>query len=280
MIAELYNVCKLCLFDGVYLFYGLFVFVVSIAASKADSQNAGRLQVEQGRLPPIAGGELLYPSPLGPPGTSKVTDMFGYVLGFASFSFFLRIANSAIQFIRTIFLMTDNPTPLRSFLRYFNIYYLIIVLPAAFMPPVSHPQRAPDFQLLAAVVLLICVNALGDVISVRVILGIFKKFEPLTCAVLKQASPWESLRNEVTYYLAVVRGGLYSFAVLIGVLVCSSILYGVQIGQMALASPKIFSGTRGIEQSGSRSWPSRFTGLEASRARSDWLASQDCSCTD
>ena len=128
--------------------------------------------------------------------------------------------------------MRDNPTPLRSFWRYLNVYYLAVVLPAAFMPPVLDPQRSPDFHLLAAVVLLICVNALGDVISVRIILSIFEKFEPDEYAKLKDDDPWSSLRKEVTYYFAIIRGGLYCVTVLVGVLICSSILYGVQVGQM------------------------------------------------
>ena len=128
--------------------------------------------------------------------------------------------------------MRDNPTPIRSFLRYFNVYYLAIVLPAAFMPPVSHPQRQPDFQLMAAVVLLICVNALGDVISVRIFLGIFNRFDPDKYKTLKQDADWVGLRNEVSYYLAVLFGGFCCLGVLACVLICSSIFYGVQIGQM------------------------------------------------
>lgn len=150
MITELYNACKFCLFDSAYLFYALFVFAVSMLASQAVVP----ICANEGRLPPIPGGEL--PFLRSPPKTSVIADTFSLALNLASFSFFLRIMQFAIHFIRTIFLMTDNPTPLRSFWRYLNIYYLVIVLPAAFMPPVSHPQRPPDFHLLTAVVLLIC----------------------------------------------------------------------------------------------------------------------------
>jgi hypothetical protein len=128
--------------------------------------------------------------------------------------------------------MRDHPTPLRSFWRYLNIYYLAIVLPAAFMPPVSHTQRPPDFQLLAAVVLLICINALGDVISVRIVLSIFKRFDPAKYVEMRRDNSWSVLKDEIRYYFAIIRGGMSCLCVLAIVLICSSILYGVQIGQM------------------------------------------------
>lgn len=230
MAAELYKICKFCLFDGAYLFYAVFVFAVSLLASSARTPVAEPVRYDPGRLPPMPGGEL--PFPRNPPKISIVADTFAFALDLASFSFFLRITRSALEFIRTIFLMRDNPTPLRSFWRYLNVYYLVIVLPAAFMPPVEHAQRPPDFNLLAAVSLLICVNALGDVISVRIILDIFKKYDPDKFAKLSQEDPWSRLRAEVFYYLAVLRGGLYCLLVLCAVLMCSSVLYGVQIGQM------------------------------------------------
>jgi hypothetical protein len=234
-MAELYSVCKFCLFDGFYLIYGLFILAVSILASKADQPIADR-----GRLPPIPGRELQYQIAEHKPDISIVTKNFKIALSIASFSSFVYITQSATRFIRTIFLMADNPTLLRSFWRYFNIYYLLVFMPAAFMPPVSHPQRPPDFQLLAAVMLLICANALGDLISVRVILRIFKKFDPLTRAHLNNSSQLEVIKYEITYYFAIIRGGLYSLFVLIAVLVISSICYGVQIGQMDFAFSEEF----------------------------------------
>src|SRR5262245_37305751 len=176
MITILYDVCKFCLFNGAYLIYGLLVFAVSVSASIANSTNNRDAEAARGRLPPMPGGELQYPTSRPPPKTFIVTDIVVLLLGYANFPFFIRLVKYSIRFIRAIFLMRDNPTPLQSFWRYFNIYYLVIVLPAAFMPPVLHAQRTPDFHLLAAVVLLICVNALGDMVSVRLTLASFRKF--------------------------------------------------------------------------------------------------------
>jgi hypothetical protein len=230
LLADFYNVCKFCLFDGAYLFYALFVFIVSVLASSPRTQSTALAHSNPGRLPPLPGGEL--PFPRNPPKISVVADTFAYALDLASFPFFLRITQSALKFIKNLFLMRDNPTAIRSFWRYFNIYYLIIVLPAAFMPPVSHAQREPDFHLLAAVILLICANPIGDVISVRIILNIFNKFNPTMYSQMNQDDRWVRLETEAAYYFAVIRGGFYCLLVLSAVLICSSILYGVQIGQM------------------------------------------------
>jgi hypothetical protein len=197
--------------------------------------EASRVQNDQGKLPPMPGGELPNLATRKAPEVPDLAERSAMVLNFlASFSFFLEIVKFARVSIRTIFLMRDYPTPLRSFLRYLNVYYLAIVLPAAFMPPVSHSQRPPDFQLLTAVVLMICVNALGDVVSVRIFLKIFTRFDPSKYEhwKQKQTEPWAGLQDEICYYFAVIFGGLCCLTVLIVVLMCSSVLYGVQIGQM------------------------------------------------
>jgi hypothetical protein len=235
MTHELFTVCKDCIFHAAYPVLVLIIFGVSALISRANSVEASRVEGGRGREPPMLGGELHNPATRKAPEMSELAEKAASVLNsLASFSLFLQIVDVAREFIRTIFFMRDNPTPLRSFRRYLNFYYLIIVLPAAFMPPVSHPQRPPDFQLLAAVILLICVNALGDVISVRIFLRIFPRFEPSKYELWKkmQADPWVGLRGEIGYYLAVIIGGLCCLVVLIVVLMCSSVLYGVQIGQM------------------------------------------------
>jgi hypothetical protein len=230
MSYDLYSVCKFCLFDGAYLFYALLVFAVSILAAKAANQSVSLVLADPSKLPPMPGGEL--PLLTRPPEEAITAKLFAFAVSLASFSFFLRIAKFGLRFIRALFLMNDNPTALRSFLRYLNVYYLIILLPAAFMPPVSQPQRPPDFQLMAAVLLLMCINAIGDVISVRIILNIFKKFQIERYADLTTDGTWSGVKQEALYYFAVVRAGTYSLVVLTGVLICSSILYGVQVGQM------------------------------------------------
>jgi hypothetical protein len=236
MLAELYGACKFCLVDGAYLFYGIFVLAVSVLASRERLQtNLAPIQ-NKARLPPIPGAELqLAKLQLAKrkPKTSVIADILSLALRLiASFSFFLRIVHFTLWLIRGMFLVSDNPSAIRSFWRYLNVYYLIVVLPAAFMPPVSDAQRAPDGDLLAALILMICVNALGDLISIRIILKIFNRFDPSRYIALHSDKFWDGLKDEAAYYLAVVRGGAYCALVLIGVLMLSSILYAVQVGQI------------------------------------------------
>jgi hypothetical protein len=230
MFHGLYDVCKYCVFNGAYLFYAVFVLLVSLYAARLPSL-AVPVHADKAALPPMPGGELPFRN-LRPPTTSVATNLFALMLELASFSFFVRIMNSGLAFIRAVFLMSDNPSALRSFWRYVNVYYLVIVLPAAFMPPVLDNQRSPDFQLLSAVILLILVNALGDVVSVRIVLGIFKKLEPVREKLAPTVDPIAAIRGEAGYYLLVAFAGICSLLVLIVVLMCSSVLYGVQVGQL------------------------------------------------
>src|SRR5436309_1171360 len=152
MRAQLYEVCKICIINGWYLFYAALVLVIGIVAATASPNTVDASQGRRRLLPPIPGGELPFPNlkllpNLELPTKSIVTKTFVLALDLANFSFFRRIMQSGLHFIRTLFLMADNPRPLRSFWRYFNIYYLVIVLPAAFMPPVLDQQRTPDFHL-------------------------------------------------------------------------------------------------------------------------------------
>ena len=36
MASEILKICKVCLFDGAYLFYAVFVFLVSLAALRTN----------------------------------------------------------------------------------------------------------------------------------------------------------------------------------------------------------------------------------------------------
>jgi hypothetical protein len=229
MILEFYRLCVVCLLDGITLAYAVLVFGVSFAASRRPVLSSIPSAVDPMRYPPIPGGELPFPPHRNPPKSSKAADLFSYAVDLASFDRFRCVMRWTTRVIRTIFLLRDNPRPMRSFLRYLNVYYLVILLPAAFMPPVLQPQRSPDFHLLAAVVFLICINAAGDVLSVRLVLRIFEWAEEFTSTKVVERASW---RQELAYYLAIIGGGFSSIAVLVAVLACSSVLYGVQVGEI------------------------------------------------
>lgn len=236
-VWQLATICKDCVFfssSGLFLAYGVLVFLASVAPfAKSDLQKAKSAGRSQSRRPPMIGelGELTRPRP------SVGAMLLQLILKIASFRFFAYLVVRVLNFIRTVFLMRDNPSFGKSFLRYLIFYFVIIPLPAAFMPPVTDAQRKPDFQLMCAVVLLIVINALGDAISVRVTLRKFGqlKFEKTTIENTNTEDFWAAVRNEMSYYFAVVRGTIYSLVILVGVLALSSVLYGVQVGQLDFA---------------------------------------------
>lgn len=231
-IWQLATICKDCVLfssSGLFLAYGILVFVASLAPFAEPEVRS----TNSAGMPPMIGelGELTKPRP------SIGALILQLVLKLASFRFFKFLIARVLDFIRTVFLMRDNPSFRKSFLRYLIFYFVIVPLPAAFMPPVNDVQRKPDFQLMCAVVLLIVINAVGDAISVRITLRKFEqlKFESTTIENTTAEDFWAAVRNEISYYFAVVRGTLYSLLVLIGVLTLSSVLYGVQVGQIDFA---------------------------------------------
>jgi len=234
MWSNFATICKGCLlFNGsaFYLLYGLLVLVASMTSFRVlDRLDGENLEGTKRRTPPLI-GEL---DVFSPPRISISAQLLMFVLEIASFNFFQFIVRNILNFIRTVLLLRDRPTFLVSFKRYLFLYSLAIPLPAAFMAPVAHAQRKPDFQLLSAVLLLICINALGDAISLRVTLHNFEKlkFEKISIADSNGENFWASVRNEGQYYLAVAKCTVYSLAILIFVLAFSSVLYGVQIGQL------------------------------------------------
>jgi hypothetical protein len=222
MAEGIYLACKNCLsINGVSLLLGLLLLIAGATSIPA---------VDRGRLPPMPGREL--PSwGHAPDPFAQAVVVFLQLVNFSSFQWLFR---RFMIFLRTAILMHDRPPFWRSFWRYVNIYYLFIVLPAAFMPPVSHPQRSADFHLLFAVVLLICINALGDAIAIRVTLRTFEKlkFEQVSFPIGSDENFWSGVRNEVRYYGTVLKVSAYSAPILISVLALSSVLFAVQIGEL------------------------------------------------
>ena len=196
-VGQLVAICKDCLLfssSGLFMAYGILVLLLSFTPSAgSESKKAKKAGRSPSRRPPIIGeiGEITAPRP------SVAALVLQLVLKIASFRFFAYLVATVLAFIRAVFFMRDKPSFGRSFLRYFLFYFVIIPLPAAFMPPVGDLQRKPDFQLMFAVVLLIVINALGDAISVRVTLRKFGqlKFEKTTIDELEGL--WQEAKKKV-----------------------------------------------------------------------------------
>jgi len=239
-------VCKDCaLFNGsgFYLAYGLLVLGASITKFRPPSQSSvDGIPIEQQKYAPVR-GELAEAFAFKISVSSHVLHAaMHFLFSFESFNY---VVHRTVRFIRVAFMMGDNPSWMVSFKRYFILYYVVVTLPAAFLTPVAHLQRKPDLQLLAAALLLIVLNALGDVISVRLTLRNVEKlkFEETNHLDNPTAEFWQGIRNELTYYLAVLKGSAYPLVVLVVVLALSSVLYGVQIGELDIAfSMKFLAG--------------------------------------
>src|SRR5437763_8409562 len=210
MPVDFLSFCKTCLLfngSGFYLIYGILVFIASITPFDIADRLGKDLSRDKNASAPAPIGDL---GTFSPPKVSINTLILGLILQIASFNFFQFIMRKALHFIRVVFMMSDNPSLLVSFRRYLVLYSLAIPLPAAFMPPVSHAQRKPDFQLLTVVILLICINALGDVISIRMTL---RNVDKLLLKGTKDTANdfWGGVRREALYYFAVVEVAVYVF---------------------------------------------------------------------
>ncbi len=121
----------------------------------------------------------------------------------------------------------------RVFKRLIVFYFLVIPLPAAFLPPIGYPQAPPDAHLLTAIVLLIFVNAVGDLISARITIRNFERVASM-CRNQPPAEQKQHLKQgalfELKIYLTTVVDMIAAIAVLCVVLMFSSVLFGVQIG--------------------------------------------------
>lgn len=212
-----------------YLAYGLIVAFLSLLDLDKVSEAPPVNSVSPSKLPPIP-GELSF---FQPKSSISAQILARLMLDAFSVDAFRRLVQSTVKFIRVAFLMKDNPSPVRSFLRYLNLYLIIVPLPAALFWPVLHTQRTLDFQLVLAAILMMVVNAAGDAVSIRFFLRNFEHlpFGPIETGVKAVPRFWASAQSELAYFLKVAKGTGYSLAVLIVVLALSSVLFGVQTGQ-------------------------------------------------
>lgn len=133
---------------------------------------------------------------------------------------------------------------LRSLKAALIFYFVLIPLPAAFMPPVGGQQIDPSAQLLAATIILIFLNAVGDAFSVNFSVRIVRSALNFTT---NSRDPKESdidepnresrgsdVRLELKFYLLLLLDFIVASGFLVLVLMGSSVMYGVQIGEYPL----------------------------------------------
>lgn len=221
-----YKYCATCFYSSssaIYIAYGLVVIAASFMPTRARSHAL---------IAPPHFADL----GIGGPRSSPQMKLFEQIAFLFSVDAFFAIIGGLIWLIKKVANITKPRVQMRTFVRFVNFYFLIIPLPAAFMHPLKslHPHpRQPDVVLMFAVVLLILINALGDVISFNLTLAFYNKnlkgFYRATATGARDF--YRDLLLEAKTYLAVVFGALVALSVLAVVLAVSSILFGIQVNQ-------------------------------------------------
>jgi hypothetical protein len=236
-------ICSNCFLFGssyLYLFYGALVGALSFFRLHKVGDAVATSSVSQDKLPPMPGELGFFQLRI----SIQAQILAALIVRVLSFEFFRNVVEAVVRFIRIAFLMKDNPSFFRSLWRYLKLYLVIVPIPAAILRPVLHAERDIDFQLIFAALTMIFINALGDVISIRLFLRNFEslRFDGDEFADSSATRFWRNARNEARYYFTVAKGGAYSLVVLIAVLMISSVLFGVQTGQFDLEfSEKCFT---------------------------------------
>ena len=127
----------------------------------------------------------------------------------------------------------------RSFRAALCFYFAIIPLLAAFLPPVNGTQIDPSLQLAIATLILIFINAVGDTISVNCSSRIIRRALNLSRAKNHEiynvsADSQVSVKYEAKLYTFLLLDSVCATGCLILVLMVSSIMYGIQVGEYAL----------------------------------------------
>lgn len=136
---------------------------------------------------------------------------------------------------------------LRAFKTALVFYFVLIPLPAAFMPPVGVTQIAPNAELMIAVVLLVVINAVGDSISINFSVRVYRTaivnqghksdlpgIDQHFLLFLKTAET--DFGREIQFYLTLFLDFLFALMCLVVVLMASSVLYGIQVGEFSFST--------------------------------------------
>lgn len=234
------TVCLNCLTfgtGGLYLLYGILILLMGLAMPKeifapeieTSSETIPSLKfgdIGSFRLPEIRHGSI-------------VSRIYAAIINFFRPITFLGISAALLRVITSVLGIKENRFDYWIvFTEFLIFYFLIIPLPAAFLPPVGYPQAPPDAHLMVAVVLLIFVNAIGDVFSTRITIKNFKKIIEF-CQGIQPANLDKTLKQgvlfELTLYAIALFDMIAALLILCIVLAFSSVLFGVQIGAYKLS---------------------------------------------
>lgn len=231
-----WDICINCIwFNGsiLFLLYGLFVlFLAFILPDDYEKLTSD----EDNPVPPMIIGDigtidLLRVKPSLP---ARLLFLMTNALKIESF---LKIINGWIHLIKIVLGINNGRYNSFYVLRSIVIFYFIIIpLPSAFMTPANYIHAKPDSHLLVALILLIFTNAIGDLVSTKFTIHFFSKTVEKCKTAISTSNKRETLVDqiitaEIPIYMTALRDLVIALAVLFAVLACSSILFGVQIGE-------------------------------------------------
>ena len=220
--------------------YSGLVFILCILLIKYDDSNSQAKNIPRGMLP--------NPSADLPSLLRTVIKSWHHCQSASLNKLFVFFKPETLRSIATIFIIVlerfysirgDYCDYARSFKTALCFYFIIIPLPAAFLPPVNGAQIDPGVQLMIATLLLIVVNAVGDTISVNFSSRIIRRALNLSRAKNHEKSTVSadsqvSVKDEINLYTFLLLDLVCATGCLILVLMVSSVLYGVQVGEYTL----------------------------------------------
>ena len=130
------------------------------------------------------------------------TKIFIVFINFMKLEFILSLIRLYTKLIRyTLSIRGRKTDNIFALWRMITLYFVMIPVPAAFMPPVGIVQRQADLQLMIALLLIILSNAIGDLISVRISLRNFEHVSKLNFSLNKKngINPDDILENGRQY---------------------------------------------------------------------------------
>ncbi len=245
--TKLIQICVDCLADNAWVLgaYGGLVFVLWLSINYNSGQDK---DIPSGMLPnPSADLPSTHLKVLVRTYRKRIVEKLDDFLSLFRHENLRFLASSFVQILEWVYGIRGNYWDFaRSFKAALVFYFVIIPLPAAFLPPVGGVQINPSAQLMTATVMLIFANAIGDMFSVncsakiiRTALKLPKIGNPMSETndeTPNSSTTKISVFNEIKFYSFLLIDLTIAVGFLILVLMASSVMYGVQIGEFGFNS--------------------------------------------
>jgi len=240
------QICLECLVDDIWLIggYGGLVFLLWLTINYDSGQKE---EIPSGMMPsPSSDLPSTYLKNLVGTFRQRFRDKLGDFLSFFKHENLRSLVSSFVQTLEWLYGIRGNYWDFaRSFKTALIFYFIIIPLPAAFLPPVGGTQIDPSAQLMAATLILILANAIGDMVSVNCSSKIIRMALSLSRVDNQNIDGREKLSNtyldsevqplhEMKFYVFLLLDLSVATGFLILVLMASSVMYGVQVGEFGL----------------------------------------------